>query len=234
VTAPVTRSRTVYLLLALLAATVLVAYSFSPAESAYENTSKVKVVVGAGEPLRVTYVGDSLDAGLYATERKLGFHPLMVDAWRADGPVSDTPLNSLGGTTERALRNSDLPRGQQLIVVELGTNDVVRTDHRAFRRDYGQLVDRLREASPEAGLLCVGPWRPRDTAERFDVIIKDICEGNGGVFRSLSDLYERSDLKGPSGEPTESGQSDSFHPNDLGHRAIADRLLGAVTVNRTS
>lgn len=231
---PVTRTRTVSLLLALLAATILVAYWFGPEEPSHGNSSKAEVLVGAGEALRVTYIGDSLDAGLYATERLRGFHPLMVDAWRAGGPVSDTPLNSLGGTAERALGNSDLPTGQQLVVIELGTNDVTRTDHHAFRHDYEQLVERLRVASPDAALLCVGPWRPREAARRFEVIIKDLCEARGGVFRSISDLAEDPDLKGPAGEATDFGPSDAFHPNDLGHRAIADRLLGAVTVDRSS
>lgn len=230
----ITRTRTVFLLLALLLATIVVAYRFSPAEPSHANISRAEVVVGAGEALRVTYIGDSLDAGLYATERRLGFHPLMVEAWRAGGPVSDTPLNSLGGTAERALGNSDLPTGQQLVIVELGTNDVTRTEHQVFRRDYEQLIDRLRAASPDADLLCVGPWRPREAARRFEVIIKDLCEGRGGVFRSISDLAENPDLKGPEGEMTDFGPSDSFHPNDLGHRAIADRLLGAVTVDRSS
>lgn len=232
--APATRTRAVIALIVLLVATVFLAYRFSPDSAAPENTTRVHVRVDAGDTFRVAVIGDSLDAGLYATERRLGFHPLLVQAWRAGGPVEDTPLNSLGGTTENALGNTDLPGGQHLVIVELGTNDVARTDHTTFRRDYQLLVDRLMDASPGAGLLCVGPWRPRDSARRFEVIIKDICEGQGGAFRSIADLSENRDFKGPADIPTEFGPSDTFHPNDRGHRAIADRLLGAVTVDRQS
>lgn len=231
--APVMRTRAVLvLLLVLIFGTVLVAYRFSPDTPAPENTTRARATVPAGDTFRVTFIGDSLDAGLYASERTLGFHPLMVDVWRAGGPVTDTPLNSLGGTTEKALGNTDIPGGQHLVVVELGTNDVTRTDHNSFRRDYEQLIARLVEASPDAALLCVGPWRPRDAARRFEVIIKDTCEGRGGTFRSISDLAEDPDFRGPADEPTEFGPSDEFHPNDLGHRAIAERLIGAVTVDR--
>lgn len=224
----------ILLLVALLGATVLGAYHFSSSEPSFDDTNKTVVTIEPGQPLRVTFVGDSLDAGLYATDPGRGFHPLMVEAWRSGGPVSDTPLNSLGGTANDALGNTDLPGAQELVVVELGTNDVARQDHHHFRQDYEQLLDRLRTASPNAGLLCVGPWRPVDTARRFDTIIKDLCEARGGVFRSISDIAENAEMKGPAGVATSSGLSDNFHPNDLGHRAIADRLLGAVAVRRQS
>ena len=77
---PVTGTRTVSLLLALLVATILVAYWLSPVEPSAGNSSRAEVVVGPGEALRVTYIGDSLDAGLYATDRLRGFHSLMVNA----------------------------------------------------------------------------------------------------------------------------------------------------------
>lgn len=228
----ITRTGAVILLIVALALTIVVAYRFSPVTPAPENTVRARATVPTGEPFRVAFIGDSLDAGLYATDRRRGFHPLMVDVWRSGGTVVDTPLNSLGGTAEKALRNNELPGGQHLIVVELGTNDVMRTDHSTFRRDYEQLVDRLVAASPGAGLLCVGPWRPREAARRFEIIIKDTCEVRGGAFRSISDLAENEDLRGPEDEPTEFGRSDAFHPNDRGHRAIAERLIGAVAVDR--
>ncbi|MCY7289384.1 MAG: hypothetical protein LH624_14340, partial [Cryobacterium sp.] len=37
-------------------------------------------------PLRVLFVGDSISYGLNATLQDLGFRPLMVDAFAADGP----------------------------------------------------------------------------------------------------------------------------------------------------
>jgi lysophospholipase L1-like esterase len=156
----------------------------------------------------------------------------MVENWRADGPVADNPLNSNGGTAQRALQNPDMPRDQNLYVVELSTNDAVRMSHSDFRRSYAELLDRIKTASPDAALLCIGPWRPRDVAARFDTIIKDLCEARGGVFRSISDISEDEKNKGPAGVPAFEGLSDDFHPNDRGHAAIASRMLDAVAVTR--
>jgi acyl-CoA thioesterase-1 len=138
----------------------------------------------------------------------------------------------IGGTVRDALKNSEFPQGQQLYVVELGTNDATRVDHREFRAQYSELLDRIRSASPDAALLCIGLWRPKTIADTFDTIIKDLCEVRGGVFQSISDLSEEESLKGPAGVTTFGGESDDFHPNDRGHRMIADRILDDIRLNR--
>lgn len=192
-----------------------------------------EVTVREGDSLRVGIIGDSVDAGYYASEERLGFHQLVVDEWRKGGPVADFPMAALiGGTAGDVLKNPVFPSGQQLFIVELGTNDASRVDYNQFRAEYSTLLDRLQAASPDAGFVCMGVWRPKTSGETFDLIIKDLCEIRGGVFVSLSDLAADDALKGPPGVMTFAGESDSFHPNDVGHRAIADRVLGAVRVNR--
>lgn len=216
----------------LLVCTAVIAYIFGSPETTASNPFKAEVTVAEGEPMLVTFVGDSLDHGLYATTPSDGFHQLVVENWRKGGPVADNPLNSLGGTAQRALQNPDIPRDQNLYVVELGTNDATETSHRAFRQDYGELLNRIKAASPDAALLCIGAWRPKEVAVRFDTIIKDLCEARGGVFRSISDISENAEMKGPEGLPTFNGPSDAFHANNRGHLAVANRVLDAVVVNR--
>lgn len=217
----------------LLACVAVAGYALAESAAMAPDRSRVAVSVPEGDPLRVTFLGDSLTVGLHASEPRSGFSQRMVQAWRADGAVLDNPRDSLvGGTVADALRNPNLPSDQHLYVVELGTNDVVRTDHGTFRSDYEQLLDRIRVASPDAGLLCVGLWRPTDVASRFDTIIADLCEARGGAFRSLSGVRADPGFLGPAGEDTYFGPSDDFHPNDHGHREIAARLLGAVSMSR--
>ena len=206
--------------------------SSAAAQDPVQNPNKVDVSLLPGEELRVTFVGDSLTYGLYATEPARTFREQMVADWRGEGPVGENPYALAGGTTIDALGNPDFPRDQHLYVVELGTNDAVQISHRAFRHNYDELLGRIRASSPNAGLLCVGLWRPRDVASRFDTIIKDLCEVRGGQFRSISDLAEDEHLRGPADTSTFAGPADTFHPNDLGHSAIARRLVDAVVVNR--
>ncbi|WP_193046312.1 SGNH/GDSL hydrolase family protein [Mycolicibacterium baixiangningiae] len=216
----------------MLVCTALVAYLFGSPETTALSPQKAEVTLAPGEPLHVTFVGDSLDRGLYASSQENGFHQLMVEDWRADGPVADNSLNSNGGTVQLALQSPGMPRDQDLYVIELGTNDAVRVTHRIFRQDYAELLDRIRSAAPHAALLCMGAWRPRDVSARFDTIIKDLCEARGGVFRSISDIAEIAENTGPAGVAAFDGLSDSFHPNDRGHAAISQRMLDAVAVKR--
>ncbi|MGD9988020.1 SGNH/GDSL hydrolase family protein [Pseudonocardia sp.] len=192
----------------------------------------VTISVASSQQLSLTVVGDSLDAGLYATTPQGGFHGLLVAELRTLAPVVDRPLSVVGGTSARALGNAQFPAGQDLYIIELGTNDVAEVDAGTFRDNYRRLLDRVLAASPQAHLLCVGVWRPEQISKRFDVIIKDTCETRGGVFRQLADLFDDAELRGPAGRAVFGGKSDDFHPNDRGHKAIAERLEQAIVVQR--
>jgi acyl-CoA thioesterase-1 len=233
-----TRSRTttslvVVVVAILIAATLTMTYFTFNKKSPIGNPNVVELNIRKDEALRVSFVGDSIDAGFYASQEDLGFHGLVVGEWRKSGPVADYPMTDMvGGTARDALRNAEYPAEQQLYVVELGTNDAPRVNYREFRAEYDMLLDRIRSASPDAALVCVGLWRPKKNADTFDTIVKDLCEVRGGVFVSISDLAADESLKGPAGVPAFGGLSDSFHPNDRGHRLIADRILDVIRVNR--
>jgi acyl-CoA thioesterase-1 len=223
----------------LVAAGLAITYlSFSESVAAGKKTpimspNVVELNIPKGEALGVTFVGDSIDAGYYATDQSLGFHGLVVGEWRKGGPVADYPMtHMIGGTAGDALRNPEYPADQQLYVVELGTNDATRVNYREFRTQYDTLLDRIRSSSPDAALMCIGLWRPKKNAYTFDTIIKDLCEVRGGVFVSISDLAANDSLKGPEGVATFAGLSDAFHPNNLGHKMIADRILDVIRLNR--
>jgi acyl-CoA thioesterase I len=228
----------VTLLILITAALTITYFSFNKNfafgnEPPIMSPNVVELNMRKGEALRVSFVGDSIDAGYYASDESLGFHGLVVGEWRKSGPVADYPMNHMiGGTAGDALRNPTYPKDQQLYVVELGTNDAPRVNYRELRTQYDTLLDRIRASSPDAALVCVGLWRPKKNADTFDTIIKDLCEVRGGVFVRISDLAANDSLKGPAGVPAFGGLSDSFHPNDLGHKLIADRILDVVRLNR--
>ncbi|WP_067530915.1 SGNH/GDSL hydrolase family protein [Nocardia crassostreae] len=213
-----------------LAATVAYIRIGSGAPPPHDATIELRLATG--EALQVSFLGDSLDHGLSATTQELGFRPLVTAAWREGGPVEEHKANRIGGTVGEALLGPAFPADQDLFIVELGTNDTPQVDLRTFRDRYRELLDRTVAASPNTALLCLGLWRPIETARSFDTVIADLCGAHGGVFRPLFDLAEYPRMRGPAGLPTFSGTSDDFHPNDLGHRSIADRVLDSVTVHR--
>lgn len=194
----------------------------------------VEVILGQDEPLRLTYIGDSLAAGLYATTEQDTYRYLTTAALAGGGPFEEEGRSLVGGTVEEALEGNDqLPEQQHLYIIELGTNDINDVDFRTFRAQYETLLNRVREASPDAELVCLGTWRPPARGAEHDLVIRQRCEAHGGAYRRLSDLEAEPAFKGPAGQDTFEGPSDTFHPNDAGHAAIVERILDSVEVRRT-
>lgn len=193
----------------------------------------VAVELGEEEALRVTYVGDSLTAGLFASTEDQAFRALTTAALAAGRPYEEQGTAIVGGTVQRKLElNEQLPQDQHLYVVELGTNDVTRVDYQTFATQYETLLERVRDASPDAALVCLGSWRPPAQGASYDVVIRQLCEIYDGAYRRLADLQAEPSYRGPEGVETFEGPSDEFHPNDAGHRAIHERIMSAVTVSR--
>jgi acyl-CoA thioesterase-1 len=180
-----------------------------------------------GVAVRIMFIGDSLAAGYFATTRAAGFSELTIAALREIGQVEPVTASKAGGNV-KAGSIVDLPQDVDVVVVELGTNDSLHTLPHTFARQYGGLLRRIRETSPSARLVCLGLWRERWRAWPYDAAIRSQARRHDATFVPLTDTYRDSATRGPAGIAVENGQSDTFHPNDHGHRAIADRLLASL------
>lgn len=168
--------------------------------------------------------GDSLAAGFFASTDAQGFSALVTGAL---GRVTPTTVSRAHETLSTVSGVTDVPADLGLAVIELGTNDVgIPTPLADFEAQYAELVGRIRTSSPEAAIVCAGTWTA-DGAD-YDGIIAGVCTANAGRYVSLADLFATPDFHGPSGRDTFAGPGDDFHPNDAGHRAIADAVLAVL------
>jgi lysophospholipase L1-like esterase len=105
------------------------------------------------------------------------------------------------------------------VVINLGTNDVghsVTKDQ--FRASYVTLLQRAREKYPTAAIFALGTFRKRYVPET-QAAVKTLADGGDrNVFFV--------DTTGWIDEATDT--VDNVHPNDQGHRKIADRLAPVV------
>ncbi|MDZ7930489.1 MAG: SGNH/GDSL hydrolase family protein [Rhodococcus sp. (in: high G+C Gram-positive bacteria)] len=200
------------------------------ADTATENLKPLTVVRPADGPLKALFIGDSLTAGLYASSESQGFRSQMVAALEQSGPVELSLGQRIGGTVGEISEITNIGSGNQLAVVELGTNDFGKTDLDVFEAQYARLLDAIRATSPDAALVCAGVWQARYYGGPFDAIIARQCAEHGGKYRVLNDLYADADNRGPAGVEAFGGVSDDFHPNDDGYGAISERLLGVLTL----
>lgn len=183
----------------------------------------------AGEPLDVLFAGDSITVGRDASTKETSFRSLVTDALEAEGTRIG---NSSRTTAEVAPDVAAAPAAQDVVVVELGTNDVYKSTPAQFAADYPALLDSIRTGSPGAALLCAGVWQSNPTQRLMDDTIQTECEKRGGRFASLAAIYADKANQSTPGQPHwDGGLTDGNHPNDAGHKKIADALLSLVTVS---
>ncbi|KUG57767.1 SGNH/GDSL hydrolase family protein [Nesterenkonia jeotgali] len=198
-------------------------------EEAEYEASVIRLDQPDGRALEIFLAADSLGAGYFATS--------VEDAYRSRVQAG---LNDRGVSTNVTLATKPVeddlfqittvePVPQMTIdlaIIELGTNDVGRTERPEFEEEYQSLIDEVRTQNADAPVMCLGVWgQPNSERQSYDTIIRQVCEENDGRYVSLSNAYARGDTVGPEGLDTWAGPSDDFHPNDLGHELIADLIL---------
>lgn len=182
-------------------------------------------------PLQVMFVGDSLTRGSYATSESLTFPALVTAGLEAGGEVATETVGRSGVMASEVMSEQLVAdtAPADLVVVELGTNDVSRSTAQRFAVDFPALLDQIRERSPRALLLCAGPWEFPERAAPFEQVAQSACTQRGGLYVPLARLFADSSLHAAEGDEAAGGiAADDFHPNDAGHRAIADALLGVL------
>lgn len=213
----------------LAAGAVLV--SCSPGGSGPSETQLPSGSPAGRPPEAVLLSGDSITEGWHATTEELSFRGL-VEEWLTEGGTgSVTGTFHAGFTVQEVADGFEVPRGVDLAVVELGTNDIGRNNPVGnFGIQYATYLDDLEEASPGVQLVCLGVWYPAsDQTTGFDDAIERECTSRGGVFQPLSGLFGETGLRGPEGNPTWLGISDAFHPNDAGHERIAELVKERIS-----
>jgi lysophospholipase L1-like esterase len=175
-------------------------------------------------PLRVSIVGDSIAAGHYASTPDKRFRALLLSGLSARGPVS--PVEPAATGTSALSTAVALPNGVDLVVLEVGTDDMRTESVSDFQTAFGALVAEVHTASPHAELICAGTWSA--TGGLYDAVVQHACTGASSRYVPLQSLYDTPACHGPAGKNGYYGVSDGIAPNDDGHRAIAAALLGAV------
>ena len=183
----------------------------------------------AASPLKVSIVGDGIASGRYASVPSKGFHALMLAALSAREPVSPSEPAPTG--TSPVSTAVTVPSGMNLVVLEVGTDDMRVERVSDFQTAFGALVAQVRNASPGAELVCAGTWSA--TGGLYDEVIQRACTGATSRYVPLQALYDTPAFHGPAGKATALGPSDGIAPNDAGHHAIAAALLGAVGLKLT-
>ncbi|MEU0244278.1 GDSL-type esterase/lipase family protein [Streptomyces sp. NPDC006235] len=104
------------------------------------------------------------------------------------------------------------------VVINLGTNDVGHGVSSAqFQSAYGSLLRKVRAAYPQAWIFALETFRGRYVPQTEAAVKAAVAGGDARVsFVDTTGWLGSGDL------------TDSVHPNDRGHRVIADRLAPVI------
>ena len=179
------------------------------------------------QPLILAF-GDSLTAG-YNLDRGLGFVPQLQAALRRQGiaaAVADGGLSgdtSSGGLARLGWTIDGLPRRPDLVIVELGANDMLRSiDPAVTRANLDAILAELdRRGIPVviAGMRAAPNLDPAYRA-RFDAIFPALAEAH----RAALYPFFMDGVAGQAGMQ----QGDGLHPTFAGIKRIVVGILPAV------
>lgn len=178
----------------------------------------------ADRPLRIVFLGDSLTAG-YQLDPQQAFPALIEGELRRLGQQTEVVNAGVSGdTTAGGLRRLPwlLRRQLDVLVVGLGANDALRgLSTEAAYNNLREIILTTRSRYPEAAVILLGMLAPpnmgRDYATAFNRIYPDLAaEFNLPLMPFL--------LEGVAAVP-ELNLPDGIHPNERGHRIIAQNLL---------
>lgn len=202
------------------------------------------VTGGCGPPLRMAVLGDSLVAGLGASDERRSLPgQVAIKVSAATGrSVSVTGFGVSGAVTGDVL-SRQLPevasQAFDVIVIEIGSNDVThRTSLRRVERQTRLMLKRARARAPIVVLGSSGrlntpnflpPLRQIVMARATSVrarqvrIARDLDVPVVDVAREISPTYDRT---------AGSSSRDAFHPSDIGYeiwaRPLAARVVSAL------
>jgi acyl-CoA thioesterase I len=190
-------------------------------------------IVGETGTYQVMFVGASVTEGYYATEDDQAYPADTVDLLDQRGADVVPLVVARAGTGTADVLKWRLEGSPDAIVLQVATNDFGKgLSLQQYRANYGAILAGLRALAPKARLLCLGGWRASTevnqagvTGAQFDAMTASECGTARGHFVSLEGLFRNPANHGPQGRATFLGPGDWFHPNNQGHRAIANLVV---------
>ena len=180
---------------------------------------------GAGKPIKMVVLGDSLSAGL-GLSASAAFPARLKQSLKIKGIDVDMINAGVSGDTSSGGRDRldwSVPEGTDAVILELGANDALRgTDPKVTRAALTDILARLK-ARKVAVLLCgmlAPPNYGSDYSARFDAIYPDLAKSFGVPLYPFF-------LEGVAAD-ARLNQADGLHPTAEGVDVIVKSILPTV------
>lgn len=191
-----------------------------------------------GDTLIYSPMGDSITVGGYATSEDKTYVSLVTSLIEEklgyDVKVQEGVMKAGTGLKDYGIPNVNnlIDQGPDFITIGYGTNDIneelnAYSTPEEFERRLNTLIKEIyKESKKKPKIVLITTWKNGEKSLEYDAIIKDVAEEYEIPVADISSVWQnRSDTVGPTDIETPFGISDNWHPNDLGHKEIADKLF---------
>ncbi len=212
-----------------------------PARDPFELSGLVDPVGSGDEPFHMVWIGDSISSGVGASGLETTLPRLVAVALERSvllDVYAESGERVAGALAEQVPRLESLDASPDVVVVEIGANDVTHlTGLDDFRAAYREVLERARGTGARHVLALGIP--AFGTAPRFLQPLRAIVGWRGGrldaeVRRSAAAIGATYvDIAGQTAGPFKDDPDryyadDEFHPSDAGYRLWAKAVLGGL------
>jgi acyl-CoA thioesterase-1 len=180
---------------------------------------------GAGDAVRVAFLGDSLTAG-YGLLSQQSFPAVLEEVFEAEGyRIEAVNAGMSGDTTAGGLRRAEQLMDARVLVIALGANDALRgLTVQQTQANLAQIIELA--LSRNLSVLLCGMEGPTNLGEDYRTAFRQV------YFNLLREYQGRISyvpflLEGVAGNPA-LNQADGIHPTAEGARKIAELLYPKV------
>lgn len=205
-----------------------------------EKAKEAKRVFEKNKGVPLTYIpmGDSISAGFASTKPELKFTSVLSkkieETLGYDVELITDYAISGSGLKDNGLLNVEevVKQKPDFVTVAFGTNDLNEKMGNAFaepdefKESLLNVITELQEGTPNTKILLVTTWSFGDLSYQYDSIISEIGEMRKVQVANIQAAWvNRSDTAGPKGSKVGTIESDGWHPNDQGHKEIANLVF---------
>lgn len=203
----------------------------------------------------IVAIGDSLTQGVGDSTKQGGYVGILDSQLNADNNlVTFDNYGKRGNRTDQLLKRIDEPeivkslKRADIVIMTIGANDIMQVlkenftniTYEAFSKErvnyeirLQQIFAKLEELNPNASVYLVGFYNPFqqyfEHIKELDMIVEDwnhtseqVAKEAGATFIPTKDIFTSTEVN--------LFADDHFHPNDIGYKLIAERILNYLVI----
>jgi acyl-CoA thioesterase-1 len=203
-----------------------------------KNIAETKAIYNKHKDKTLVYspFGDSLGVGLYASSKNNRYVSVLSNLIHKkmgyDVKIMPGSTVSGSGLTDNGIPNIQkiISEKPDLVTIEFGTNDSDGSRSKYLTPDQFKIkletvVDELQKQKKSPKIILVTTWNIGQKSIAYDSVIETVGKEKNVHVADISSVWSnRIDTITPKGDSTPFGISDGFHPNDRGHKEIAEAI----------